>query len=84
VQSQQALSGAREMRFFLAISIAFALTGCATQPPQSIPVPVLSSKPYKFLTWSVDDTPETKAGIRAHNRAHQAVLNAEKRAAEQK
>jgi hypothetical protein len=58
-----------------------ALTGCAQQQPQvqTRLVEVVSAKPYRFITWSVDDTEQTKKQIRAHNRAHQAVVDAEKR-----
>ncbi len=63
-----------------AIIAALILAGCATQPPlvQTKVVEVPSSKPYRFITYSLDDTAETRRAIRAHNRAHQAVINAEK------
>ena len=64
---------------------ALALSGCAQPPIETVRiVEIPSSKPYKFLTFSSKDDPQTIRGIRAHNRAHQAVLNAEKRAADQK
>lgn len=60
---------------------ALILGGCSVpiaQPVTTI-VEVPSSKPYRFITWSTDDSPETKRQVRAHNRAHQAVINAEKK-----
>lgn len=56
------------------------LAGCASTPPivQTKVVEVPSSKPYRFITYSLDDTEETRRAVRAHNRAHQAVINAEK------
>jgi hypothetical protein len=62
------------------VILLLALAGCAQQPPQvqTRLVEVASSKPYRFIRWSIDDTAETKAAIRRHNRAHQAVIDAEK------
>ncbi len=63
-----------------ALILALALGACSTPIPitQTKIVEVPSSKPYRFITWAVDDSPETKRQIRQHNRAHQAVINAEK------
>lgn len=71
------------MRSAIAMSIALTLAACSTPQPvtQTQLVEVPSSKPYKFITWSTADTEATKRQIRAHNRAHQAVIDAEKRAA---
>ncbi len=62
------------------IILLLALAGCAQQPPQAETrlVEVVSPKPYRFIQWSVDDTEESKRQIRQHNRAHQAVIDAEK------
>jgi hypothetical protein len=69
------------MKLSIAFSIALALAGCATQPDTlTRVVDVPSSKPYKFIQWSVADTEETRRAVRAHNRAHQAVIDAEKAA----
>lgn len=80
MQKVQALPGKHEMRLFSILLLAAALAGCAQQPPKTETrlVEVVSSKPYRFIQWSVDDTAETKKQIRAHNRAHQAVIDAEK------
>jgi hypothetical protein len=63
------------------IVLLLALAGCAQRPPQvqTRLVEVVSAKPYRFITWSVDDTEQTKRQVRAHNRAHQAVIDAEKK-----
>jgi hypothetical protein len=66
----------------MAILGALALGGCNPVPPevQTRLVEVPSSKPYRFITYT-DRTDETTARqIRRHNRAHQAVINAEKQA----
>lgn len=69
------------MRMLAIITLLTVLAGCAQELPkvETRLVEVVSSKPYRFLTWSVDDTAETKRQVRAHNRAHQAVIDAEKR-----
>lgn len=70
------------MRITVAILIGLALAGCNPTPPevQTRIVEVVSPKPYKFITWTPADTPESKRQIRAHNRAHQAVIDAEAKA----
>jgi hypothetical protein len=69
------------MKLIPMIPLLVALAGCSQQPPQvqTRLVEVVSAKPYRFITWSVDDTDQTKKQIRAHNRAHQAVIDAEKK-----
>lgn len=65
----------------LAILIIGSLVGCTTpEPPRVIEIP--SSKPYRFIQWSKDDTPETVQQVKRHNRTHQAVKNAEKKASQ--
>lgn len=78
----ETLPGACEMKLSIAFMIALALAGCSTSDPlvQTRVVEVPSSKPYRFIQWSVADTAETKRAIRAHNRAHQAILDAERAA----
>ena len=70
------------MKLTVAIMIGLALAGCDPTPPevQTRIVEVPSAKPYSFLTWSLADTKDTRAAIRRHNRAHQAVIDAEKKA----
>ncbi len=70
------------MRISIAFMIALALAGCSTGGPemQTRVVEVVSSKPYKFITYSLDDSPQTRAEVRRHNRRHQAVIDAEKAA----
>lgn len=64
----------------IAWGIGLGLAGCATRPKEVVPVEVISSKPYDYITWSPHDEPETQRQIRRHNRAHQAVIDAEKKA----
>ncbi len=54
--------------------------GCSAQQPDVMTrvVEVPSPAPYRFITWSPSDSPQTKHEVRAHNRAHQAVINAQK------
>lgn len=70
------------MKLSVAIMIALALAGCSTQQPQTVTriVEIPSSKPYKFLKWSTQCPAPVNQGIRAHNRAHQAVIDAEAKA----
>jgi len=65
----------------IALSIIFALAGCAQQPSAETAryIEIPSAKPYRYLTFSKADTPQTIREIKAHNRAHQAVINAEKK-----
>ena len=69
------------MKMLAIITLAVALAGCAQEPAkfETRMVEVVSSKPYRFIQWSVDDTAETKRQVKGHNRAHQAVLDAEKK-----
>ena len=70
------------MKGAIILALAAALAGCAQQSPtpfQPRIVPVISPAPYRFITYSLNDTPETRSQVRAHNRAHQAVLDAEKK-----
>ena len=69
------------MKAAILIVAALALAGCSTSAPlvQTRIVEVASSKPYRFIRWSQDDTPETIAAAQRHNRAHQAVIDAEKK-----
>lgn len=69
-------------RIALAIILTMLLAACSTSSPmvQTKVVEVPSSKPYRFIRWSQDDTPETIAAVARHNRAHQAVIDAEKKA----
>ena len=62
--------------------IGLALAGCDPVVPdvQTRIVEIPSSKPYRFIHWSMDVPPEIRAEIRRHNRAHQAVINAENEA----
>jgi hypothetical protein len=63
----------------IAILVIGSLVGCATpEPPRVIEVP--SSKPYRFIQWSRADTPDTVQQVKRHNRTHQAVKDAEKKA----
>ena len=64
------------------VLIAWGLGGCSPTPPevQTRIVEVPSSAPYRFITWSPKDEPETQRQVRAHNRRHQAVINAEREA----
>jgi hypothetical protein len=66
----------------LTISLLFTLflAGCETPQTQTQLVSVVSSKPYRYITFSKQDTPATVAQIVRHNRAHAAVIAAEKRA----
>jgi hypothetical protein len=72
------------MKFIIASAfVGLALAGCSTTPAtvvQTRVVEVVSSKPYRFITWTPADSAESKRQIRAHNRAHQAVIDAEKKA----
>lgn len=69
------------MRTAILIAVALAFAGCASSPqPTSRVIEVPSPKPYRFLKWSLSDTAKTRAAIRAHNRTHQAVINATKKA----
>lgn len=60
--------------------IALALAGCETAAPivQTRIVAIPSAAPYRFITYSLADSEQTRAEIRRHNRAHQAVIDAEK------
>ena len=69
----------------IALSICIVLfmlfmTGCTTKPPevQTRIVEVPSSKPYRYITFSEKDDPATIRQVKSHNRAHQAVIDAEK------
>jgi hypothetical protein len=67
------------MKTLALILVVLSLAGCTTAS-QTVTriVEVPSSKPYRFIKWSTRDSPETKRDIRAHNRAHQAVIDSEK------
>lgn len=60
---------------------ALALAGCSTTP-QTVTkiVEVPSSAPYRFITYSDKTDDATAKQIRRHNRAHGAVIDAEKKA----
>lgn len=70
------------MKLSIAFTIALALAGCSTSDPlvQTRVVEVPSSKPYRFITYSLADSPETRQQVRQHNRTHQAVIDAERAA----
>lgn len=75
------------MKLSVAIMIALALAGCSTTSsvvPTTKIVTIPSSAPYKFLKWSTQCPAPVNQGIRAHNRAHQAVLDAEKSATDKR
>jgi len=74
--------GWHEMRLIPCAFLALILTACQSDPvPPEIRLrSVVSSAPYKYITWSPDDTPETQKQVRAHNRAHSRVIAAEKKA----
>lgn len=57
------------------------LAGCSKSEPVVRVVEVPSSKPYRFIRWSRTDSPETVTAVKRHNRTHQAVKDAEKKAA---
>ncbi len=64
------------------LALVAILAGCASPKSPAFEtklVEVPSAKPYRFITYSLNDTAETRRQVRAHNRAHQAVLNAEKK-----
>jgi len=70
---------------FLSICIVLfmlVMTGCGTKPPevQTRVVEIPSSKPYRYITFSERDDPKTIRQVKSHNRAHQAVIDAEKAA----
>lgn len=69
------------MKAALVIIGALALSGCSTPTPvvQTRLVEVPSSKPYRFITFSENDDPESIRQIKRHNRAHQAVIASEKK-----
>lgn len=73
------------MKLTVAIMIGLALAGCDPMPPevQTRIIEVPSAKPYSFIQWSLADTKDTRAAIRRHNRAHQAVIEASKAKAAQ-
>jgi hypothetical protein len=60
------------------------MTGCTTKPAEvhTRVVEVPSSKPYRFITITYSDKTDeaTAMQIRRHNRAHQNVIDAERRA----
>jgi outer membrane PBP1 activator LpoA protein len=58
------------------------MTGCTTKPPevQTRVVEVPSSAPYKFIHYTDKTDDATAKQIRRHNRAHAAVIEAEKKA----
>ncbi len=64
------------------IYLAVLLSACSTPAPivQTRLVEVPSSKPYRFITFSDKDDPGTIREIKRHNRAHQAVIDSEKKA----
>lgn len=77
----ETLPGARKMKILAVIALALAAAGCAQQQAtrfETRTVEIVSAKPYRFITYSIEDTAETRRQVRAHNRAHQAVLDAEK------
>jgi uncharacterized lipoprotein YmbA len=67
----------------LAVVAALALAGCQTTPPevQTRVLSVPSSAPYRFIHYSDKTDGPTAKAIRRHNRAHAAVIEAEKKAA---
>jgi hypothetical protein len=68
------------MKLSVAFMIALAIAGCSTSPiVQTRTVEIVSSKPYRFITWTPADSAETKKQVRAHNRAHQEVIDQEKK-----
>lgn len=71
----------------LALSICIVLfmlfmTGCTTKPAevQTRIVEVPSSKPYRYITYTEKTDETTARQIRRHNKAHSAVIEAEKKA----
>lgn len=64
------------------ITVIWLLAGCSKSEPEVRVVEVPSSAPYRFIKWSRSDTPETVAAVKLHNRTHQAVKDAEKKARE--
>ena len=70
------------MKPLFALSVLF-LTACA-QEPQVMPVApvktVISSKPYRYIHYSKEDTPETIKQVRDHNYRHSLVKKAEEEA----
>jgi uncharacterized lipoprotein YajG len=71
-------------KFAALLLAALVLAGCSTTP-QTVTkiVEVPSSAPYRFITFSGKDDPKTIREIKRHNRAHQAVIEAEKKAKSQ-
>lgn len=71
------------MKLAIIIAAAIALSGCA-QEPKIIReyVPVISSKPYRYLKISPKDdlTKKTLDAIRVHNETHWKVKQAEAKA----
>ena len=73
----------KAIAYFAAISLlAIACTACTQTPPevQTRIVEVPSSKPYRYIRFSSSDDPKTISEIKRHNRAHSAVIAAEKKA----
>jgi hypothetical protein len=74
------------LRCLSTLAIAcFALAGCQATPPevQTRIVEVPTAKPYRFITYTPQTDESTARQIRRHNRAHSAVIAAEKKAKEQ-
>ena len=72
--------------FLIFLLMLPALTGCASNPwPAEIEVtaPPPAVSPYRFLTWSKRDTPETIQQIRRHNATHARMTSATKGVATQ-
>ena len=77
----ETVPGECPMRWILALPLAAALAGCSQAPMSKFEtsvVSVASPAPYRFISYSLNDTAETRRQVRAHNRAHQAVLDAAK------
>jgi hypothetical protein len=70
------------MRAIFTFGIVLVLVGCSTPKPevQTRIVEIPSSKPYRYITFSDKDDPDTIRQVKRHNRAHQEVINTEKAA----
>jgi hypothetical protein len=67
-------------RALCALTLALTVVGCAKEPPVERIIAVPSSKPYRFITFSKTDHPDTVAQIDRHNETHARMKAAEKAA----
>jgi len=74
------------MKIAIIALAALALAGCNTTPPevQERLISVPSSAPYRYITFSQNDDPDTIRQIKRHNRSHSAVIAAERKAKAEK